>query len=99
MENNDERREKDELSEILSRNKERRQKEEHNDVSSDMDKTGVFSEELFGSGKNEQNAVPDSLNAKRINEAEEMDEEELHDIEFDEETEKPNSDKAFKRAR
>ena len=48
MENNDERREKDELSEILSRNKERRQKEEHNDVSSDMDKTGVFSEELFG---------------------------------------------------
>ncbi|MCI8604636.1 MAG: endolytic transglycosylase MltG [Ruminiclostridium sp.] len=99
MENNDERREKDELSEILSRNKERRQKEEHNDVSSDMDKTGVFSEELFGSGKNEQNAVPDSLNAKRINEAEEMDEEELHDIEFDEETEKPISDKALKRAR
>ena len=99
MENNDERREKDELSEILSRNKERRQKEEHNDVSSDMDKTGVFSEELFGSGKNEQNAVPDSLNAKHINEAEEMDEEELHDIEFDEETEKPISDKALKRAR
>lgn len=98
MDNNDERREKDELSEILSRNKERRQKEEQI-APSDMDKTSVFREELFGSGKNEQNAVSDSLNAGHIDEAEEMDEEELHDIEFDEETEKPISDKALRRAR
>ncbi len=64
-----------------------------------MDKTSVFREELFGSGKNGQNAVSDSLNAGHTDESEKMDEEELHDIEFDEETEKPISDKALRRAR
>ncbi len=100
MDNNDERREKDELSEILSRNKERRLKEENNnDAPSDMDKTSVFREELFDSAKSEQGAVHDSLNAKHIDEAEEIDDDQLHDIEFDEETEKPITDKALKRAR
>ena len=99
--NNDGKQEKDSLSEILTKNKERRLREEENQAS--MDKTSVFREELFDSGKGESGNVPESLNAEHIDdnygELDEAEENELHDIEFDEMTEKPISDKALKRAR
>lgn len=98
--NNDGKQEKDQLSEILSKNKQRRlqEQEERQDGNSSMDKTSVFREELFDSEK----IGTESLNAEHIDdEYEKFDESEdnLHDIEFDEMTEKPISDKALKRAR
>lgn len=100
---NDGKHEKDDsLSEILSKNKERRlhELEEQRTDNSSMDKTSVFREEMFGSGKSGD--ISERLNAERIlDEPEEPEgnDDRLHDIEFDEITEKPISDKALKRAR
>ena len=83
--NNDGKQEKDSLSEILTKNKERRLREEENQAS--MDKTSVFREELFDSGKGESGNVPESLNAEHIDdnydELDEAEENELHAIELD----------------
>ena len=98
---NDEREKKDTLSEILSRNKERRLKEESDEVSasSDVDNAGLYHEESLDLPKNDESEFYESPHADFFNEAEGIDDDNLHDIEFDEETEKPITDKALKRAR
>lgn len=130
MDNNEERQGKDELSEILRKNKERRIKEEEQQSGDfSKDKTSVFREELFGSQNSgsKPDAAPDNdsdnilrikskskpkptperksnsghkaVKSRRKDSGEDFDEDELHDIEFDEETDKPITDKALKRAR
>lgn len=127
MDNNEERREKDELSEILRMNKERRLKDEGRETepSGDAlsgDKTEVFRRELFGNpkaeeqGEHENEFQPSSSSEedsgnnpassqkdgsrKHVRKSKDnFDENELRDIEFDEETEKPITDRALKRAR
>ena len=113
MDNHEERQGRDELSEILRKNKERRIKEEESGDFS-KDKTSVFREELFGSQNRVSRSDSDPMSKqvperkqnsahkggpRHKNGGESFDEDELHDIEFDEETDKPITDKALKRAR
>ncbi|MCM1055735.1 MAG: endolytic transglycosylase MltG [Bacteroides sp.] len=123
MDNHEERRGRDELSEILSRNKERRLMEEERGGGAHEDKVGVFREELFGTTKPEARSRQNSESkpsSDRVSDTSrrarsaaerkasasirgkgggEFNEDELHDIEFDSETDKPITDKALRRAR
>lgn len=99
MDNQDERQEVDELTAILNKNKERRVTEEE---LHDFDETGNIGTD---SGEFAQTTViPSQRNAeprqtRREENASSVDEEELHDIDFDEETDKPITSRAMRRAK
>lgn len=99
MDNQDERQEVDELTEILKRNKERRVTDEELHDFDETGNIGTDSEELART-----TVIPSQSNAESRNvHGEENNssdlEEELHDIEFDEDTDKPITTRAMRRAR
>lgn len=99
MNNQDERREVDELSEILNRNKERRATEEE---VHDFDETGNISTDSQELARttvipSQNKAEPRNVHGGE-NEPSSL-EEDLHDIDFDEETDKPMTTRAMRRAK